>query len=974
MSYLKNSMCKLTLKPSDTAISNITTNESIDVVALDKLLSSDLLRKTFNNKLMGKIYNTEYDQLIKFKALINKEKTATILHKKKGMGRSNPKLGLFLIRREIRQTLVKDIYVDIDMENAHVVMLQQICAKNNIPTPNLDDYVNHREAHLKAVMEKYKCNRDDAKRVFLVAMYCGNFIIEGEEPDFYKALVKETRGIAQIVASSNPDIAAFVEDKNNATKYEYVSNKNGKVMSHFLQEIEHQCLNEMFLYCTQKGYIVNNNCSLQADGIMIPAINYDEKILKNLNKHIKKTIGLNITFTQKVMKDDYLTILDEHQVKCITPIVKKELPKLERIPQITGHDKFLSNIFTKEMYDDNETIVLQSCCGTGKTYSVAKYITESKDKVISIINRKSLLTAQIKEFNNRNVNLGNYEDKNAYDLDENGIICVNSIMKYSRKPDEHFKQFVVYIDECNSFLETLTHSQILTKDIKIVYETLIRIIKNCKKLIVSDHTITEAVFNFFKNRKTKSAPFYVKNNFMKFKGVKAYEVKDETRFKDAIEAKMNENEGFFAGFDSATVATQYFHNLKGKTKLECILVTDETKVKIPNDMSVWEGKCIFYSPKIETGVDFNVDTKQSVFFHMKGQTILPTSAFQMIARTRNMKDLTWYAKPSVSRDLAYKSFEHVKEEALIHKERTNLHMCSSYLDHEDNLTFSPNSFYDIYLFNEYVRDIFENDKQAHLKSLLFDNGFVCIEDCTELPRTMSKVMISDMKDMTDEAINLIFEQWINKEIINENYDIRSYTLKLLTDDEKKQHSNLITNKNDYNDHLKLIMLLKDSNYIKDRAHEVVKNSYFEFGIDNIFSKIKLLSEFEHQTNIKRFDFSEVKAGGLSCTTWEMIKKIFNKKSILPTDTKQITIEYVGLINNIVKKMYTGKRIGDNKANVRVYTFDTERFNDSYMLDQKTNVNGTSYDLDLVDRLGFAPPAPVNDDDDYELLVVNDLIN
>ncbi len=106
----------------------------------------------------------------------------------------------------------------------------------------------------------------------------------------------------------------------------------------------------------------------------------------------------------------------------------------------------------------------------------------------------------------------------------------------------------------------------------------------------------------------------------------------------------------------------------------------------------------------------------------------------------------------------------------------------------------------------------------------------------------------------------------------------------------------------------------------------------------------------------------------------MIKKIFNKKSILPTDTKQITIEYVGLINNIVKKMYTGKRIGDNKANVRVYTFDTERFNDSYMLDQKTNVNGTSYDLDLVDRLGFAPPAPVNDDDDYELLVVNDLMN
>ena len=50
----------------------------------------------------------------------------------------------------------------------------------------------------------------------------------------------------------------------------------------------------------------------------------------------------------------------------------------------------------------------------------------------------------------------------------------------------------------------------------------------------------------------------------------------------------------------------------------------------------------FYSPKIETGVDFNIDTKQSVFFHMKGESILPASSFQMIARTRNMKDLTYF--------------------------------------------------------------------------------------------------------------------------------------------------------------------------------------------------------------------------------------------------------------------------------------------------------------------------------------------
>ena len=82
-----------------------------------------------------------------------------------------------------------------------------------------------------------------------------------------------------------------------------------------------------------------------------------------------------------------------------------------------------------------------------------------------------------------NVSLNNYMDKDSYNLKENGIICVNSIMKYSRVPAEDFKNFIVYIDEIDSLIETLTHS---TKDIKLLYSTLTKIVKNCKKIIVSD--------------------------------------------------------------------------------------------------------------------------------------------------------------------------------------------------------------------------------------------------------------------------------------------------------------------------------------------------------------------------------------------------------------------------------------------------------------------------------------------------------
>ena len=291
---------------------------------------------------------------------------------------------------------------------------------------------------------------------------------------------------------------------------------------------------------------------------------------------------------------------------------KKQLPELSYKPDVVGNSKYLSDIFTYDMHLNNKIIVLQSCCGTGKTYSVSKYIAQSKDKVISIINRKSLLIAQMNEFNDKGLELNNYENKETYDLNENGIICINSIMKYSRQSDDHFKDFVVYIDEINSFLETLTHSTILTKDIKLVYQTLLRIVKNCKKLIVSDHTITDAVFSLFKCINTP--PLYIKNNFLKFKGVQSKQIDNEALFKHKIEEALKSNVGFFAGFDSAQTATLYYNSLKKLTQKDCILVTDETRVKIPSDMNEWEGKCIFYSPKIMTGCDFSIDTKQQVFF------------------------------------------------------------------------------------------------------------------------------------------------------------------------------------------------------------------------------------------------------------------------------------------------------------------------------------------------------------------------
>jgi Rad3-related DNA helicase len=383
------------ITPTTTTISSITTKETVDVPTLNKLISSDLLKETFNNKYQAKIFKNELKQLMEYKKMISfSESNDGFIYidmkKNNRYGRSHARLSLLQIRKEIRQSITKDLYTDVDIENCHVVILQQICKKNKVETPKLDDYINNREMYLEKIMTDYSVNRDDAKRVFLVAMYCGNFLLEGDEPDYYKELVAETRSIAKLITSQNPDIKSMVEMMKEDEQY--ISNLNGKVLSHYLQEFEHIILDEVFKYCTDKKYIIDNNCSLQADGIMIPKVNMKASLLNELSKHIKKTVGFNLKFTEKEMKQHYCDIVDDHIINFVVPKIERELPKLTQSPNVVGNNKYLSNIFTQEMYDKHKTIILESCCGTGKTYSVVKYISNlasKNDVVLSIINRKS---------------------------------------------------------------------------------------------------------------------------------------------------------------------------------------------------------------------------------------------------------------------------------------------------------------------------------------------------------------------------------------------------------------------------------------------------------------------------------------------------------------------------------------------------------------------------------------------------------
>ena len=138
---------QLTFQPS--ILDGIILKENIDINVLNKLINSTLLKESFNNPL-ARIYKTEKNQLIKYKELIQDDGFAHVKYdrvKNMECGRSNPNkaLGLFSIRREIRQTLSKNKYVDLDIDNCHPVILYQIIEASIFENPYLKSYIEYRQ-------------------------------------------------------------------------------------------------------------------------------------------------------------------------------------------------------------------------------------------------------------------------------------------------------------------------------------------------------------------------------------------------------------------------------------------------------------------------------------------------------------------------------------------------------------------------------------------------------------------------------------------------------------------------------------------------------------------------------------------------------------------------------------------------------------------------------------------------------------
>ena len=135
--------------------------------------------------------------------------------------------------------------------------------------------------------------------------------------------------------------------------------------------------------------------------------------------------------------------------------------------QRAGNAVYVSHLLDYPTFRQHDTIVIQSCTGTGKTTAIAQHMNTEwvmngeTSTILSIVTRTSLADQHCKSF--KALGLKSYKDVKVGLCDEDAlVICLNSLGKLAALDDDEIKNYTLYIDEVTSPV-SYTHLTLPTK-------------------------------------------------------------------------------------------------------------------------------------------------------------------------------------------------------------------------------------------------------------------------------------------------------------------------------------------------------------------------------------------------------------------------------------------------------------------------------------------------------------------------------
>ena len=283
-------------------------------------------------------------------------------------------------------------------------------------------------------------------------------------------------------------------------------------------------------------------------------------------------------------------------------------------------------------------------------------------------------------------------------------------------------------------------------------------------------------------------------------------------------------------------------------------------------------------------------------------------------------------------------------------------MCIN-LDENEEYKVIDNTFYKMFIQNEYTADIMQNNKLRHLKNILTDRGFNIIE-CAENINILDKQITELSKELKDDYNETIFNEYIeliknNEEIITDKYDniiSNINILKIPNDTELLLiYKDILTNKYKLSEHFNILRLLKNDIFINVKIADIESASFKCKTFNSPYHKIKILRQIEHEYNIINFNTETLNNKNnvkFNDNLYKLIKGAFRTTMTKPTTNNDVLKLYVKLLkgvssNDIIITEYKTKRHTDRNYKINdellLYHVNLDRYINKSLLNYNTDI-------------------------------------
>jgi putative DNA primase/helicase len=201
--------------------------------------------------------------------------------------------------REIRHSIAFEYYDDVDMVNAHPVILRHLCKIHNIEHEKLNDYIENRDKHISDLIADNKIEREDAKRAFLCLINggAGGYAALPAPTKFIKRFKTETTDILEELCALYPKEFEYRKKSNP-------ENPMGSTVNAIMCEWENKIL-QCILKFFSDNRIISDNCVLCFDGVMIPKHEKTASLLQQCEAYIFEKTAINTTLKIKPMDEGF---------------------------------------------------------------------------------------------------------------------------------------------------------------------------------------------------------------------------------------------------------------------------------------------------------------------------------------------------------------------------------------------------------------------------------------------------------------------------------------------------------------------------------------------------------------------------------------------------------------------------------------------------------------------------------------------